>query len=95
MKPVTVVAKVIAKPDAIGSLKSELLKLVEPTRHEQGCIEYRLHQENTDPAVFIFYENWENMACLKQHMESVHIKTYIESSQMMIAERTVHLLTEQ
>ena len=94
MKPVTVVAKVIAKPEAVASLKSELIKMIAPTRSEQGCIEYRLHQDNADPVLFLFYENWETMECLNQHMESAHFKAYIKASQDMIVDKTVHLMTE-
>lgn len=95
MKPITVVAKVIARPEAVAALKSELQKMIEPTRSEQGCIEYRLHQDNADPALFLFYENWETMEFLKQHMESAHFKAYIEAAGDMIADKTVHLMTEQ
>ena len=58
MSTVTVVAKVTANSDAVETVKSELLKMIEPTRQEEGCIEYLLHQEIDNPAVFVFYENW-------------------------------------
>ena len=60
MSNLTVVAKVTAKKDSVDNVKSELLKLITPTRKENGCIEYNLHQDNDDPAVFIFYETWES-----------------------------------
>ena len=93
MPTVTVVAKVVANPDSIESVKSELLKLIAPTRKEYGCIEYRLHQDHADPAVFIFYENWENLACLEQHMNSAHFKSYIAAVDGLIAEKVVHKMT--
>ena len=40
MPTVTVVAKVTAKSDAIEAVKTELLKMIAPTRKENGCIEY-------------------------------------------------------
>lgn len=92
MSKVTVVAKIVAKKDCIESVKGELLKLVSPTRKEQGCIEYRLHQDNADPATFIFFETWESRACLEAHMLTVHFRTYLQAVEGMIAEKTVQTM---
>lgn len=93
MAHLTVVARVVAKRDAVEAVKAEVLKLVAPTRKEEGCIEYRLHQDNQDPAVFIFYENWENLACLERHMKSPHYTEYIAAVEGLIAEKNVHKMT--
>ena len=74
MSKLTVIAKVVAKRVSVEAVKAELLKLIEPTRKENGCIEYNLHQDNEDPTVFIFYENWESAACLEKHTNSDHFK---------------------
>ena len=36
------------------------LKLIDITRAEEGCINYDLHQDNENPAHFLFYENWKS-----------------------------------
>lgn len=93
MPPVTVVAKVVARKEALDRVMPELLKLVPLTRQESGCIEYNLHQDNENPAVFIFYETWESAAALEQHMNSKHFKAYIAAVDGMIEDKTVHILT--
>ncbi len=93
MSRLTVVAKVVAKKESVESVKSELLKLVAPTREEEGCIEYNLHQDNDDPALFIFYENWESAACLEKHITSDHFKAYAGAVDGLIEEKTVHKMT--
>ncbi|HEY3307355.1 MAG TPA: putative quinol monooxygenase [Desulfuromonadaceae bacterium] len=93
MSKLTVIAKVVAKGDAVEAVRAELLKLIVPTRQERGCLEYRLHQDNQDPAVFIFYENWESTACLEQHMNSLHFKEYIAAVDGLITEKVVHKMT--
>lgn len=40
MTQLTIVANIKAQPDKIDLVKNELLKLVEITRSEQGCINY-------------------------------------------------------
>lgn len=93
MPELTVVAKVVAKKEFMGSVKSELLKLIVPTRKEDGCIDYRLHQDNEDPAVFIFYETWKSLACLERHIESDHFKSYVNAVDGMIEDKEVHKMT--
>ena len=94
MSTVTVVAKVTAKSNAVEAVKTELIKMLAPTRQEEGCMEYRLHQDNENPAVFIFYENWKNPTCLEQHMNSPHFQAYVAAVGDLIADKAVHKLTE-
>jgi quinol monooxygenase YgiN len=93
MSTVTVVAKVVAKRESVESVRGELLRLIAPTRSEEGCIEYRLHQDSADPAVFIFFENWESEACLARHIESDHYKNYVSAVDDILAEKIVNKLT--
>ena len=93
MARVTVVAKVVAKEDCVAAVKAELLKMVPLTRLEEGCLEYRLHQDNDHPAMFVFYENWESPACLDKHLLSAHFKAYALAVEGMIAEKVVQKMT--
>lgn len=94
MSIITVAAKLVVKEAGVDSVKSELLKLITPTRQEEGCLEYRLHQDNENPCVFIFYENWQNSACLERHMNSAHFKSYVAAVGDLLAEKVVHRMTE-
>ena len=93
MANLTIIARVVAKKNSIEAVKAELLKLIAPTRKEDGCIEYRLHQDDENPAVFIFYENWKSLAFLEQHMISPHFKNYIAAVGGLITEKVVHKMT--
>jgi quinol monooxygenase YgiN len=81
----TIVAKITANPDQVERVKSELIKLVEPTRKETGCIQYDLHQDNENPAVFLFYENWESRDLWLAHMENEHLKSYMAATEGAVA----------
>ncbi len=94
MPTVTVVAKLIANSDAVDTVKAELIKMIEPTRREDGCITYRLHQDNDDPSVFVFYETWQDLAYLVQHTQSSHYQAYIAAVGNLISDKVVHKLTE-
>ncbi len=86
----TVVAKIVAKREFTDVVKSELLKLLVPTRQEYGCLEYNLHQDTEDPAVFIFHENWKDSACLENHKNSDHYKIYTRAVVDLIEDKVVH-----
>ncbi len=93
MSIVTVVAKLVVREDRVDAVKSELLKLVAPTRKEEGCIDYRLHQDNADPTVFIFFENWESMAALERHLATPHYRNYAAAVEGALMEKVVHKMT--
>ncbi|MCM0082961.1 antibiotic biosynthesis monooxygenase [Geomonas sp. Red32] len=94
MGKVTVVAKVTVKAEGLERVREELVKMLAPTRAEKGCIEYRLHQDNDNPRVFMFYESWENMGCLESHMNSPHFKNYVAAVADLLEDKVVHKLTE-
>ncbi len=94
MSTITIMARLTAKSDAIEAVKAEVLKMVAPTRREEGCVEYRLHQDNDNPAVFVFYENWKNLSCLEQHLHSSHYKAYVSAVSDLIDDKIVHKMTE-
>jgi len=69
----TVVAIVEAKPGKEEALKQALAQVVAPSRAEPACIEYRLHQDATNPAVFILYENWKSKELHAQQFQKPYI----------------------
>lgn len=76
MPNLTIVADIKAKPDQVELVKAELLKLTAPTRAEAGCVQYDLHQDNENPAHFLFFENWESRELWQDHMGSAHLAAY-------------------
>ena len=81
----TIVADITAEPGQVDRVKTELEKLVSPTRAERGCVQYDLHQDNQNPAHFLFYENWESRELWQAHMASAHIAAYRKATEGSIA----------
>ncbi|USD36111.1 putative quinol monooxygenase [Ferrimonas sp. SCSIO 43195] len=81
MTQLTIVANIIAKTDQIERVKTELLKLIDTTRAEDGCINYDLHQDNNNPAHFLFYENWASREQWRAHMDNQHLKDYLVATE--------------
>ncbi|NOH49345.1 antibiotic biosynthesis monooxygenase [Vibrio rotiferianus] len=81
MAKLTIVANIIAKTDQVELVKAELLKLIDVTRAEEGCINYDLHQDNENPAHFTFYENWESRELWRTHMDNEHLAQYMKATE--------------
>ncbi len=93
MTQLTIVANIKANPDRIDLVKAELLKLIETTRSENGCINYDLHQDNENPAHFMFYENWESRELWQIHMNAPHLAAYMTATEGAVAEFTLNEMT--
>ena len=93
-KPLTIVARIEANSDKIEFIKGELEKLIEPTLKEEGCIQYDLHQDNDNPAIFLFYENWESRELWQQHMNNAHLAAYMAATEGSVASFTLNEMTK-
>lgn len=94
MSILTVVAHIEAKQDQVELVRAELLKLIEPTRQEQGCLQYDLHQDNERPELFVFYEGWESKVLLQAHLASGHIQAYSQAVEGAIASFVIGEMTK-
>lgn len=93
MSKLTIVANIKANPDQIDLVKAELEKLIDITRAEEGCINYDLHQDNDNPAHFMFYENWESRELWQTHMNAPHLSAYMDATEGAVAEFTLNELS--
>ncbi|WP_117235543.1 putative quinol monooxygenase [Vibrio maerlii] len=93
MTKLTIVANIKANEDKIELVKAELLKLIDITRAEEGCINYDLHQDNENPAHFMFYENWTSRELWQKHMGNTHLADYMKATEGAVAEFTVNEMT--
>ena len=82
----TVIAHIRAKAGQESRVRQILEGLLVPTRAEVGCINYDLHQSQTDPALFVFYENWESEGHLEAHARSAHIQSFRRLTEETLAE---------
>jgi len=93
MAKLTIVANIHARADKIELVKAELQKLIATTRAEDGCLQYDLHQDNEDPAHFLFYENWESRELWQVHMNAPHLTAYIAATEGAVEKFTLNEMT--
>ena len=90
----TIVAKILAKEGYQELVKKELLKLIDITRSEEGCMNYDLHQDNENPNLFLFYENWTNKQLWQNHMNNQHLADYMKTTEGAVEEFTLYEMTQ-
>ncbi|MEZ9598285.1 putative quinol monooxygenase [Vibrio sp. 10N.286.46.A8] len=93
MSKLTIIATIVSKEDKTELVKSEMIKLIDKTRAEDGCINYDLHQDNSNPAHFVFHENWESEAHLEKHLASQHIAEYMAATEDCIETFVLNKMT--
>lgn len=82
---VTVVAVMRAKEDKQDEVLRELEALIEPTRGEEGCINYDLHRGAENPAEFMFHENWRSRQDLETHLQQPYLLRFMEVAADLLA----------
>lgn len=90
----TIVANIFAKEDKIELVQTALNALIEPTRLEQGCINYDLHQDKSNPTHFMFFENWQSRELWLEHMESEHLAQFKQTTKDALAAFTVNEMAQ-
>ena len=93
MAKLTIVANIKAKADKVDLVKAELLKLIDITRAEKGNVQYDLHQDNENPAHFLFYENWESRELWQTHMGNKHLAEYMAATEGAVEEFILNEMT--
>jgi quinol monooxygenase YgiN len=71
--PFVVIARFTAKSGSEAALREVLLRLVEPTRRETGCLHYEMVQSQNDPLAFTFFEKWQDEATLMASVQTPHV----------------------
>ncbi|MDO6472772.1 MULTISPECIES: putative quinol monooxygenase [Flavobacteriaceae] len=93
MSKLTVVARIVAKEEKREFVKAELLKLIPITRAEKGNINYDLHQDNENPNLFLFHENWESRELWQEHMNNEHLAEYLKVTDGAVEEFILNEMT--
>lgn len=73
---ITIVAKLQAAPGKEGELKAVLSEMVGQVKaHEAGAVPtYSLHVSDSDPTLFLFYENYRDAEAATAHNTTDHMK---------------------
>ena len=85
MNLITVIATIKCDPINVPYLKNQLCMLVKPTLAEDGVIEYKFYESTNEPGLFHSYEKWLGEYYIKNHLQSNHIKKYLNNTKNIVS----------
>ncbi len=72
-------ARLKVKKEAVERARKAALAIVEPSRAENGCINYDFHQAIDEETVFLWHETWTSQEAIDAHAASQHFKEFSEA----------------
>jgi quinol monooxygenase YgiN len=68
-------------------LEAELRALVNPTRKEEGCLQYDLHHSVEQPELFLLHEVWESRDHHTAHTRTPHFLRWNARKDALLSSR--------
>lgn len=75
------------KPNCISAFLEIAKEVIEATRNEPGCIEYRFLQDPFCPGVFFFYEVYKNKEAQLFHSGQDYLKKFKSLREPMLQQK--------
>ncbi len=75
-KPYAIMIAGITTPDMADYVKGYLLRMMEHSRHETGCILYNIHQSKDKPNEFMMYSVWKDQADFEKHNQTPEMQEF-------------------
>jgi quinol monooxygenase YgiN len=75
-----------AKPGKEDQLREATLAIVEPTRREEGCIQFVVLEDINAPGTFFIRETWRDQTALDAHFAQPYLKALGEIHKEVLAE---------
>ena len=102
MSRVHVIAIITAKPGKREEVLANFNANVPAVHAEDGCIEYGAvidcegvgFAKAFGPDTFLVVEKWASLDHLKAHAVTPHMKTYSQKNKDLLADRTIHVMSD-
>lgn len=80
---------IVARVEVLNGKEQEFINvaeaLIQGTRTEEGNISYNLYQCPSNPASFLFYEEYQDQQAMDAHAASAHFNTFAKAIGSMLA----------
>ncbi len=83
--PYALTGQARARAGQAEALEAALIALVEPTRREDGVLQYHVHRDRADPDLFVFYEVWASLPHLEEHLKQPYVQEFLSIRHTLLA----------
>lgn len=82
--PYALTGQARAKAGKADALEAALIALVDPTRGEDGVLQYHVHRDRADPDLFVFYEVWASIPHLEAHLLQPYVQDFLATRHTLL-----------
>ncbi|MBB5712523.1 putative quinol monooxygenase [Sphingomonas xinjiangensis] len=79
------IARVLPRPEHLEDAREAIRAIVDRTRAEPGCLEFRVNEDVTDGSLHL-YEEWANAEALRYHHEQPYTQHVFRRYEEWLAE---------
>ena len=78
--PVHFLVRFEPQPGKAAEFREELLRVLDPTRAEAGCLAVRIFESLREPLEFAIHSEWVNEAAFDLHARLPHTVRFLEAA---------------
>ena len=82
----TITIRIHVKSGMEEKFKREYLSILPLILNEEGCINYNLYQSNTNPSIFMLYENWVSKEDYHRYLQMSYVQKLNNLAEQFLAE---------
>lgn len=71
-------------PAKAGEFREELLRVVEPSRAEGGCLDMRVFESLREPLRFEIHSEWVDEAAFERHARMPHTVQFLQAAEDLL-----------
>jgi len=85
-----IIAETYIKPEKIDEVRKMYEKVIQHTRKQPGCLDYKLYQNIDNPDILMFVEEWETEEDFIAHLEDeIFLSIYYEIEKYFVKDEIV------
>lgn len=88
-------AIVKSKPKHTDAVKSLLMNMAVHSKKETACLQYDLHQNSTEPNIFVFHEIWSDEKGLEAHNSQPYIQEFVKAAETLLEGEVIIYKTQK
>jgi len=77
---IVIAGTVPIKPECWDDAKALVVKMVEATLKEAGCVSYQFHTAAAAQSTFFLFEEWESEGALAAHFQTEHLQNFMKEA---------------
>jgi quinol monooxygenase YgiN len=89
------IVRLKTRPGNEAEFRDQLLRVVEPTRAEPGCVNIHVFESLRDPTEFAIHSEWRNEAAFEQHARLPHTVQFVEAAEKLLTQDIAGLRSRQ